>query len=81
MQEKIISLIREKLPTDFLEVKVDGNHCTLTVVSAQFEGLTPVKKQQLVYACLGEQIESGEIHAVNIRAYTPGQWQAQHSSS
>jgi acid stress-induced BolA-like protein IbaG/YrbA len=35
-----------------------------------------VKKQQLIYAALNEQIADGTIHAVNIRTYTPAQWQA-----
>ena len=55
----------------------DGEGCNfqLTVISEQFAGKSPVKKQQLVYACLQELISSGEIHAVQIKAFTPQQWQ------
>ena len=55
---------------------MSGNHCTVVVVSDDFEGLNQVKRQQKVYQCLNEKIASGEIHAVNIRALTPEQWQS-----
>jgi acid stress-induced BolA-like protein IbaG/YrbA len=76
MQEEINRLIREQIAVEHLEIEMAGNHCTLVIVSAEFEGLSPVKKQQRVYQCLNEKIASGEIHAVNIRALTPAQWQA-----
>jgi acid stress-induced BolA-like protein IbaG/YrbA len=44
-----------------------------------FEGLRPVKKQQLVYAALSDRIADGSIHAVNIRTFTPAEWQARAS--
>lgn len=76
MQEEIANLIREQIPVEHLDIEMAGNHCTIVVVSNEFEGLSPVKKQQRVYQCLNEKIASGEIHAVNIRALTPAQWQA-----
>lgn len=60
------------------EVITAGEGCNfeVTVVGELFKGLTPVKKQQMVYGCLNEQIASGVIHALTIKAYTPEQWQA-----
>ncbi len=49
----------------------------ITVVGDLFSGMSPVKKQQAVYACLNEQIASGAIHAVSIKTFTPEQWEAQ----
>lgn len=40
-----------------------------------FEGLSPVKRQQLIYGALSEEIASGALHAVSIKTYTPAQWQ------
>lgn len=77
MQEHIEQLIREGIQADTVEVDMSGNHCTVVVVSGEFEGLNQVKRQQKVYQCLNDKIASGEIHAVNIRALTPEQWQAQ----
>jgi acid stress-induced BolA-like protein IbaG/YrbA len=60
------------------EVITNGEGCDfqVTVIGELFKGLTPVKKQQLVYGCLTDQIANGTIHALTIRAYTPEQWQA-----
>jgi acid stress-induced BolA-like protein IbaG/YrbA len=57
-------------------VQGEGSHYNIEAIGVVFEGLRPVKKQQLVYAALSEQIADGSIHAVNIRAYTPQEWQA-----
>ena len=57
-------------------VEGEGANYDITVIGSVFEGLRPVKKQQLVYAALGEHIAEGTIHAVNIRTFTPQEWQA-----
>nr|WP_067298645.1 BolA family protein [Marinobacterium profundum] len=54
----------------------EGCDFQVTVVGDLFAGLTPVKKQQLVYQCLQQHIASGAIHALTIKTYTPEQWQA-----
>ena len=57
-------------------VKGEGSHYDITVIGEIFAGLRPVKKQQLVYAALNDQIADGSIHAVNIATYTPDEWRA-----
>ncbi len=54
----------------------EGCNFQITVIGELFSGLSPVKKQQLVYGCLNDHIASGAIHALTIKAYTPEQWQA-----
>ena len=72
---RVEALLREHLPECEIAVSGEGSHYNITVVGDVFEGKRPVAKQQLVYAALGEQIADGSIHAVNIRTYTPSQWQ------
>ena len=48
-----------------------------SMINANVQYLRPVKKQQLVYGALSDQIADGSIHAVNIRTLTPAEWQAQ----
>mgnify|MGYP000211512519 CR=1 FL=1 len=72
----------EKLITDQIEnidvtVQLDGGHYHVTAVGQVFEGLSPVKKQQLIYGCLNEYIIDGTIHAVIIKTFTPEQWSKQ----
>jgi monothiol glutaredoxin len=58
------------------QVMIEGEGCDLvvTVISSQFNGLTIVKKQQLVLATLKEPLASGKLHAVSVKAYTPDEW-------
>jgi len=72
--EQIKNLVQEQIAGSQVDVSIDGSHVNLVVVSPAFEGLNPLKRQQLVYAVLQEQIASGVIHAVNMKTYTPQQW-------
>ena len=74
--DELKTLIENSIENSQAEVSFDGNHAMVSVVSDTFEGLTPVRKQQLVYACLQDSIASGAIHAVHIKTYTRSQWAA-----
>lgn len=75
MNEEIADSIRSQLSQadgePQVEVVVDGNRASITVISQAFEGLNRVQKQQAVYACIDAFIKDGRLHAVNIRALTP----------
>ena len=47
------------------------SHFTLRIESAAFAGKNRVDRQRLIYAALGELMES-QIHALSIRAVAPG---------
>ena len=72
--EEIKSLLEEQITDCQAQVTIEGSHVHLVVVTPLFEGLSPVKKQQLVYGALSEPIASGAIHAVQMKTYTPQQW-------
>lgn len=72
----IQQVLTDALAAEHVLVGGDGRHFEITVVSAQFEGQRPVKKQQLVYAVLNERIADGSIHAVMMKTLTPAEWQA-----
>ncbi|BFM48012.1 BolA/IbaG family iron-sulfur metabolism protein [Marinomonas sp. THO17] len=57
------------------EVIAEGEGCNfqVVIVSSEFEGLSTVKRQQLVYSHLQDAIASGAIHAVTMKTYTPEQ--------
>jgi len=78
MQAKEVqSLLESGLEACQVEVSGEGNHYDVLVIGEIFAGLRPVQKQQLVYAVLNPLIADGSMHAVNIRTFTPAQWQAQ----
>lgn len=72
--EEVKQLIEAGLPGSEVYAKGDGSHFEVIVVSAQFEGKTMVQEQRMVFAALGDNITSGAIHAINIKAYTPEEW-------
>lgn len=77
--EQIKALLEAGIDGAEARVQGDGGKFDLLVIAPAFEGLSPVKKQQLVYGCINAHIADGSIHAVNIKALTPAEWeQAQH---
>ena len=58
-------------------IQGEGSHYEIIAIGEMFEGLRPVRKQQLVYGGLSDCIADGSVHAVNIRTFTPAEWQAQ----
>ena len=50
------------------QVEFEGSHVKIDIVSDAFEGVRPVKRQQMVYGVLSDAIASGAIHAVHIHA-------------
>ncbi len=76
MQAVDVKLLLEKNMPDS-QVFVDGEGCDfrLTVVSKAFQGVLPVKRQQMVYHHLNSHIASGEIHAVTMKTFTPNEWE------
>ena len=74
--EEIRQLLETELSGCEVKVSTEGSHCNITVIGAIFEGVTTVKRQQMVYAGLKQLIADGTIHAVNIKALTPAEYSA-----
>ena len=64
--------IEAGLPCTHLEVEGDGRHFFATIVSAEFEGLSRVRRHQRVYAALGDRMRE-EIHALSMKTLTPAE--------
>ena len=74
--EQVKQIIEQQLAGTQVIPSGEGCSFQVTVIGDLFAGLSPVKKQQLVYGCLADQIADGSIHALGIKAYTPDQWQS-----
>ena len=70
MIDDLKSRLEEAFPDAEVAVAGAGNRFEVHVAAAAFEGLSRVKRQQAVYAVIGDLIASGAIHAVTIRAST-----------
>ncbi|MBV1871509.1 MAG: BolA/IbaG family iron-sulfur metabolism protein [Gammaproteobacteria bacterium] len=73
--DQIKQLIGDAIETQHIIADLNGANINLVVVSKQFEGLSSVKKQQMVYACLNDLIASGDLHAVTMKLYTAAEWE------
>ena len=73
--DRIADLIRAGIPGAAVRVESDDNtHFASQIVSAQFAGLRPIARHQLVYQALGA-LMGREIHALSIEALTPDEYQ------
>ncbi|PID43948.1 MAG: cell division protein BolA [Gammaproteobacteria bacterium] len=70
---KVKQKIASQLQDCEVRVEGEGANYSVTVIGEVFRGLSPVKKQQLVYSCLTQDLSDGTIHALTIRAFTPDQ--------
>jgi acid stress-induced BolA-like protein IbaG/YrbA len=69
--QRVGQLITAGLPGAEVLVESDDNvHFAARIVAAQFTGLRPIARHQLVYKALGE-LMGREIHALSIEALTP----------
>ncbi len=69
--QQIQQLIATQMPEAQVDVSGGEGKFVANVTSDVFEGLMPIKRHKLVYACVNDQIASGELHALTIVAKTP----------
>ncbi|SDF78906.1 transcriptional regulator, BolA protein family [Onishia taeanensis] len=50
-------------------------HFKVTLVSERFAGLMPVKRHQMIYALLADEL-AGPVHALALHLYTDEEWQS-----
>ena len=71
--EHIQQLITAHMPDADVEVSGGEGKFVANVTSDVFAGLTQIKRHKLVYACVNDEITSGELHALTIVARTPAE--------
>jgi acid stress-induced BolA-like protein IbaG/YrbA len=68
--------IAQGLNCAHLEVQGDGRHFFATIVCAEFEGASRVRRHQRVYQVLGDRMRE-QIHALSMKTMTPAEWAQQ----
>ena len=74
--EELQTIIAADLPCEHLEVSGDGSHWYATMVSSAFKGLSRIARHHRAYATVGNRIQTGEVHALSMKTYTPVEWAA-----
>ena len=77
--QDVRAFIAAGLVCTHLEVQGDGRHFFATIVSADFEGLSRVRRHQCVYAALGDRMQQ-QIHALSMKTLTPTEYAATPSA-
>ncbi len=75
--ERIRERILKALPGSEVEVRDTtgtGDHFEAHVTSPAFAGKTLVQQHKLVYAAVQDWLDSGELHALALKTYSPEQW-------
>lgn len=73
LQQAITLRLENEFEGAQFTVMVEGNHTILQISSERFIGKSPVQRQKLVYACVNDLIQSGELHAITIHTSTPNE--------
>lgn len=68
--DAVTKLLTDAIPDSDVSVSGDGYKYQAHIVSGAFDGLSTMKRHQLVYAVLNEVITSGELHALTIKTQT-----------
>lgn len=78
---EITQLIETGFDEAIVKVQSDDNtHFSALIVAAEFAGVRPLARHQLVYKQLGSMM-GNEIHALSITALTPDEWQRQNGAT
>ena len=78
--QEVREFIAAGLPCTHVEVEGDGRHFFATIVSADFEGLSRVRRHQRVYLALGDRMRA-QIHALSMKTLTPTEYAAAPSAA
>jgi BolA protein len=88
--ETINRKVRDALAIDHLEVvneshmhnvpKDSETHFKLVVVSDAFAGKMPVRRHQMLYGLLDDELK-GPVHALALHTFTPQEWQQREQTA
>ena len=56
------------------------SHVRIVIVSEQFENLNLVKRHQLIYQQINEELE-GPIHAISLHTFTDSEWKGKNETA
>ncbi|MBV1788517.1 BolA/IbaG family iron-sulfur metabolism protein [Marinobacterium sp. D7] len=74
LSSEVEAIVQAALPD--AQIDVSGEECsfTLAIISETFEGQSLMQRQKGILALFEQQLKSGQLHALTIKAYTPAQF-------
>lgn len=74
--DEVKNLIWQELPDAELHVQGEGCNFSVDVISESFSGVGKLNRQKKVLGSIKEQLATGEIHAMSVKAFTPEEFAA-----
>lgn len=71
--QEIQAKLEDAIDDAIITMEGDGCNCSTTVISPTFEGMSLLARQKMVLAAVRSDIDSGELHALSIKARTPAE--------
>lgn len=78
--DELEARILESFPDADLDVTGESCDFTVAIISASFENLSLMQRQQQVLALFEQELKSGQLHALSIKAWTPAQFAARQNT-
>lgn len=72
-EEDIISRIKGKYSDAIVDAEGEGCSFEVVVISDGFKDLNALKRQQTILGLFEEELKTGKLHALSIRAKTPAE--------
>ena len=73
MKDVITKILSEGIKYDTLTVEGSESKYEVQIVSDIFDNKSTIQRHKIIYALLDSYIKTGEIHALTIKAMTPGE--------
>lgn len=73
-QEQMISRLKAAYPNALVEVldlTGTSDHWEVSIITAEFSGLTRIQQHQKVMAVFSPELKTGEVHALSIKTGLP----------
>jgi BolA protein len=83
LQTQIENKVKDAFDVTFLQLEneshmhsgpADESHFKLTLVAAEFDGVSKVKRHQAVYKVLSDEMP--KFHALALHTFSPAEWNA-----
>lgn len=76
--EAIKRVLSDFFSESTITVTGDGHHFEAVIVSSIFNDKTRIMRQRLVNDVLAKVIQTGELHAISMKLWTPAEWESKH---
>ena len=73
--KKRIETLGPGTSAEIMDLTGTQDHYQAVIVSPAFEGRIMIEQHRMVMGILQSEIDSGEVHALTMRTFTPAQYQ------